>query len=75
MKKTRPFRLTVSLGLMLKEDGQVIDVIPGKPADKAGIGPGMKVLGINNRRFTADRSRHAVEATRDGREKLTFDGE
>lgn len=62
--------LTPSLGLLLKEDGQVVDVIPGKPADQAGIGPGMKLLGVNQRRFTADRLRQAVQATQGGREKL-----
>jgi predicted metalloprotease with PDZ domain len=64
--------LTTSIGMLLKEDGQVTDVIPGKAADKAGVGPGMKVLGVNNRRFTADRLRQAVTATHAGREKLTL---
>jgi predicted metalloprotease with PDZ domain len=64
--------LTASIGLLLKEDGQVLDVIPETPADRAGVGPGMKVLGVNNRRMTADRLREAVAATRSGREKLVL---
>ena len=64
--------LTASIGLLVKEDGLVVDVIPGKAADKAGVGPGMKVIGVNNRRFTADRLRQGVEATQGGDEKLTL---
>ncbi|HEV7515497.1 MAG TPA: M61 family peptidase, partial [Thermoanaerobaculia bacterium] len=38
-----------SLGLEVKEDGEIRDVIPGTPAWKAGIGPGMKLLAVNGR--------------------------
>ena len=38
-----------SLGLQVKEDGEIRDVIPGTPAFKAGIGPGMKLLAVNGR--------------------------
>jgi predicted metalloprotease with PDZ domain len=62
--------LTSSIGLLLKDDGTVIDVVPGKAADKAGIGPGMKLLAVNRRRWTADRLREAVAATRDGKARL-----
>jgi predicted metalloprotease with PDZ domain len=68
----KTFTLTSSLGLLLKEDGQIIDVVPDSPADKAGLGPGMKVLGVNQRRMTADRLREAVAATHKGRAKLTL---
>jgi predicted metalloprotease with PDZ domain len=51
--------LTSSLGLMLKEEGNVTDVVPGKPAYKAGIGPGMKILAINGRRWT-DKGFHSA---------------
>jgi predicted metalloprotease with PDZ domain len=62
--------LTTSIGLLLKEEGQVIDVVPGKAADRAGVGPGMKLLAVNGRRLTAERLRQAVAATREGRDKL-----
>jgi predicted metalloprotease with PDZ domain len=62
--------LTSSLGLLLKDDGTVADVVPGKAADKAGIGPGMKLLAVNGRRWTTERLRHAVAATRGGKEQL-----
>jgi S1-C subfamily serine protease len=49
-----------SLGLILKEDGAVRDVIPGSPAAKAGISGGMKLLGVNNRRWTPEILRAAI---------------
>jgi predicted metalloprotease with PDZ domain len=61
--------LTTSLGLLLKDDGEVIDVIPGKSADKAAIGPGMKLLAINTRRWSKERLHDAIAATKSG-EKL-----
>jgi predicted metalloprotease with PDZ domain len=67
----KTINLTSSIGLLLKEDGQVLDVIPETPADKAGIGPGMKLLGVNDRRWTADRLKEAVAATKGGA-KLTL---
>jgi predicted metalloprotease with PDZ domain len=58
--------LTTSIGLLLKEDGGVSDVIPGKPADRAGIGPGMKLVAVNGRRWSSDLLREAVRATKEG---------
>jgi predicted metalloprotease with PDZ domain len=49
-----------SIGLLLKQDGTVIDAIEGMAAAKAGIGPGMKVVAVNGRRFSADALRDAL---------------
>jgi predicted metalloprotease with PDZ domain len=68
----KTINLTTALGLLLKEDGTVVDVIPDTPADRAGVAPGMKLLGVNNRRFTKDRLHDAVAATKGGKEKLVF---
>ena len=43
--------LSFSLGLSLKEEGEILDVIPGMPADRAGVSPGMKLLAVNGRRY------------------------
>jgi predicted metalloprotease with PDZ domain len=56
--------LSSSLGLLLSPEGTVIDVIPGKAADRAGVGPGMKILAVNSRRWTADRLNLAVAASK-----------
>jgi predicted metalloprotease with PDZ domain len=66
----KQINLTSSIGIMLKDDGKVIDVVPGKAADKAGLGPHMKVLAVNGRRLTADRLREALTATIGGKTKL-----
>src|SRR5207247_5143381 len=58
--------LTTSIGLLLKEDGTVSDVVPGKTSDRAKIGPGMKLVAVNGRRWSADLLREAVEATKTG---------
>ena len=43
-----------SIGLWLKSDGTVIDTVEGMPAAQAGIGPGMKVIAVNGRKFSKD---------------------
>ncbi len=59
-----------SIGLLVGDDGKIIDVIPGKAADKAGIGPGMKVIAVNQRRFNSERLHDALATTAKGKEKL-----
>jgi predicted metalloprotease with PDZ domain len=46
--------LSYSLGVLLKEDGTVMDVNPTSPAFKAGVAPGMKILSINGRTWSTD---------------------
>jgi predicted metalloprotease with PDZ domain len=56
--------LSFSLGLTLKEDGAIQDVIPGSAAHKAGVGAAMKLLAVNGRRWTAEALRAAVKAAK-----------
>jgi predicted metalloprotease with PDZ domain len=56
--------LRSSLGLVVKEDGTVLDVIPGSPADNAGIAPNAKLVAVNDRRWTPDILRTALESTK-----------
>ena len=51
-----------SLGLWMREDGTITDTIEGMPAPKAGIGPGMKVIAVNGRRFSDEVLRDALKA-------------
>ena len=44
-----------SLGLTFHSDGRIADVAPGLPGDKAGLAPGMRVLGINSKKFSRER--------------------
>ena len=43
-----------SIGLLLAEDGEIIDTIEGGPAAHAGAAPGMKVVAVNGRKYTPD---------------------
>jgi len=46
----------------LRDDGGIEDTIEGMPAAKAGIGPGMKVVAVNGRKFSGDVLRDALKA-------------
>ena len=43
-----------SIGLWLKSDGTVTDTVEGMLAAQAGIGPGMKLIAVNGRKFSKD---------------------
>ena len=53
-----------SIGLLLGNDGVVRDTIEGMPAAKAGIGPGMKVIAVNERRFSSHALRDALKESK-----------
>ena len=59
-----------TVGLRLREDGAVIDTIEGMMAAKAGIGPGMKVVAVNGRRFSADMLHDAIKAAKGGNQPI-----
>ncbi len=60
-----------SLGLSFDGDGKITDVIPGMVGDRAGLGPGMKVIGVNDTVFSAGRLQEAlVESVK--RKKIEF---
>jgi predicted metalloprotease with PDZ domain len=59
-----------SIGLWLKEDGSITDTVEGMPAALAGIGPGMKVIAVNGRKFTPMVLRDALRKGKDGSEAL-----
>lgn len=53
--------LSYSLGLQIKEDGSIFDVVVGEAAEKAGLGPGMKVVAINGRRWSSTLLHEAIK--------------
>lgn len=66
-KRRRMVDLTSSLGIAIKEeDGMVRDVILGLPAASAGIGPGMKIVAVNGRRFTRALLETAITEAKSG---------
>jgi predicted metalloprotease with PDZ domain len=50
-----------SIGLIAEEEGKIRDVVPGLAAAAAGLGPGMKIVAVNGRRFTLERLSQAVK--------------
>ena len=53
-----------SIGLDLRDDGAIVDTIEGEVSAKAGIGPGMKVVAVNGRRFSPEVFRDAIKAAK-----------
>ena len=50
-----------TIGLQLRGDGGVVDTVEGMMAAKAGIGPGMRVIAVNGRKFTPDVLHDAIK--------------
>ena len=65
-----------SLGFVVSTDtsgggnGTIADVVPSSPAAKAGIAPGMKLLAVNGRRWSADVLHDAISGAKRTREPL-----
>jgi len=56
----RTIDASFSVGLLINEDGRIQDTIEGMDAARAGIGPGMKIIAVNGRRFTPQVFRDAL---------------
>jgi predicted metalloprotease with PDZ domain len=50
----REINASYSLGLVARDDGNIVDTVEGMPAAKAGIGPGMRLVAVNGRRFATE---------------------
>jgi predicted metalloprotease with PDZ domain len=61
-----------SIGLDLRDDGGITDTIESTPAAKAGIGPGMKLVAVNGRKFSVDVLRDALKAGKNSSEPLAL---
>lgn len=54
--------LAYSLGIRMNTEGRIDDLLPGSPADAAGLAPGMQVRAVAGRRWSAARLRDAIAA-------------
>jgi predicted metalloprotease with PDZ domain len=55
--------LQYSLGFDLKDDGAVItNIVPGSPADLAGIAPGSRLIAVDGRRYSKEVLQDALNA-------------
>jgi predicted metalloprotease with PDZ domain len=53
-----------------EESDRILDVIPGSPADKAGLAPGMHLLAVNGRRWTPEMLRDAIKRAKSNKEPV-----
>jgi len=56
---------TYSLGFATVEDGKLDDVEVGSPAYKAGIGPGMKLIAVNGRKWSPEVLHAAIKTAKE----------
>jgi predicted metalloprotease with PDZ domain len=62
---------TYSLGFWVsQESGSFGDVIVGSPAFKAGIGPGMKLIAVNGRKWSSAGLNAALVASRNSKQPI-----
>ncbi len=59
-----------SLGLLVGADSTIADVLVGSPADKAGLGPGMKLVAINGRRASDELLHQAIRDTKNATQSI-----
>ena len=52
-----------SIGLLLDDDGTIVDVIANSPAGIAKLAPSMKIIAVNSRGFSPERMRQAIKST------------
>ena len=69
-KQRKSLNAYYSLGFAINESGTLEDVIPGLPAEVAGIGPGMKLVAVNGRRWSKDVLREALRETKNSNRPL-----
>ena len=54
--------ISYSLGFTVGKEGKLIDVAVGSPAYQSGIGPGMKLIAVNCRKWTPEILRAALKS-------------
>jgi predicted metalloprotease with PDZ domain len=66
-----------SLGMVLSQAGDVQNLLIGSPADRARLGPAMKVIGVNGRKWSGSRLVEALIQSQDQRpiDLLVADGD
>jgi predicted metalloprotease with PDZ domain len=51
---------STSIGLLIDQDGTIIDLAPDSAAGRAGLAPASKLMGVNQRVYSADLLRRAI---------------
>jgi predicted metalloprotease with PDZ domain len=61
---------TYSIGMYLKKDGTIIDVIQGTPAYDAGLGPHMTIVGVDGHIYSDEALNDSIAHPRNGKISL-----
>ena len=77
-EQTKAYDFSWSLGIVVQgeggsgnaEDGVIRDVVPGLPAAAAGVGPGMRIVAVNGRRYSEKGLREALRAAKAGKDPI-----
>jgi predicted metalloprotease with PDZ domain len=59
-----------TLGLTISSDGHIDDVLVGSVSDKAGLGPGMQIVAVNGRQYSASLLSDAIVGAKDTKEPI-----
>ena len=71
-KSSNNLDLSFSLGFIAAKEGELRDVIPGSPAYAAGLGPGMKIIAVNGRKWSKDVVRAALRSAMHNQQPLSL---
>lgn len=61
-----------SLGFYVDENGTLSDVIPASPGDRAGLSPGDRIIAVNDRKWTRDDIRDALDGSGRSSQPITM---
>jgi predicted metalloprotease with PDZ domain len=64
-QQSETFDFWYSIGFHANKSGNISDVLKGGVSDKAGIGPGMKILAVNGRAYSPDVLKAAIHDAKD----------
>jgi len=59
-----------SLGFSVQQDGRFVDVIVGSPAYQAGLGPGMRLVAVNGRKWSPEILHATVKAAQSSNQPI-----
>ncbi len=59
-----------TLGIDITSDGHIDDVLVGSVSDKAGLGPGMLIVAVNGRQYTASLLSDAITTAKDSKDPI-----
>ena len=71
-KSSKRIDESFSLGVWLKDDGTIDDIVVGSPAWEAGLGPGMKLVAVGGRAWAPEAVPTAVQAAKTSTAPITI---